>query len=450
MNATKDLTQGNPVKLILQFSFPVFLGYLFQEFYHTFDTIIVGRLLGSYALAAVGSTSPLVFLVFGFTQGTTQGFAVLTAQSFGAKNDKALKFSIASNIILNTSLTIIVTVTALITAKPILKIINTPENIFNQSYTYIFVIYAGIGASILYNACACILRSLGDSKTPLLFLIISSISNIILDFIFIKYLYVMGAALATVIAQLFSGIGCFIYIYKKFPNLHLSKKDFYISFNILRQHMKIGIPMGFQFSITAIGSIILQSALNNFGAFAIAGFSSAQKVEHLITTAANTIGVTCANFTGQNIGVKNIFRVRQGVKTCIYISIICCAFSMFIALVFPNQLTSLFVSENETGYTEILRYAKEFLFWCSLCFFPLYCIFIFRNTLQAMGFALIPLLGGVTELLARSIIAYTLPLFLGYTGICLASSIAWILTSLLLIISYSIIVKKHFTNRRIN
>lgn len=444
IRGTKDLTEGSPFKLICSFSFPVLLGFLFQELYHTADTIIVGRLLGSFALGAVGATSPLVFLVFGFVQGATQGFSVLTSQSFGAKNELQLKQSIAANIILNLILSFSLTLVALVTAKPILHLINTPENIFQQSYTYIFIIYSGIAASVLYNACACILRALGDSKTPLIFLIISSILNIILDFVLIKFFHagIAGAAFATLISQLISGLTSLIFIYKKFPTLRLSKRDFLLSHGTLIPHIKIGVPMGFQFSITAIGSIILQSALNNFGAFAIAGFSSAQKVEHLVTIAANTMGVASATFTGQNIGAKRLDRVKKGVKTCLFISLFCSILSMFIALVFPNQLTSLFVSKTTPGYTEVLHCAKTFLFWCSLCFFPLYCIFIFRNALQAMGYAFIPLMGGVTELLCRSIVAYTLPKFLGYTGICLAGSIAWLMASLLLIVSYSIIIRK--------
>lgn len=444
MAKIKDLTVGNPFKLIISFSIPVLLGFLFQELYHTCDTIIVGRLLGSYALGAVGSTSPLIFLIFGFIQGATQGFAILTSQAFGAKNPKQLKLSISVNIFLNLLLTIVITLISLWTARPILKMINTPQNIFEESYNYIFIIYCGIFTSILYNSCACILRALGDSKTPLIFLIISSVLNIILDIIFIKYisLGVSGAALATVIAQLLSGLSCLIFIYKNYPIIRLKKEDFSITKNIVFQHAKIGLPMGFQFSITAIGSIFLQSELNKFGAFAIAGFSSAQKVEHLVTIAANTIGVASANFTGQNIGAKNILRVKQGVKSCLLISLICAGISMAIALIFPKELTSLFVSLNTPGYNQVLDCAKEFLFWCSLCFFPLYCIFIFRNTLQAMGYAFIPLLGGLTELLCRTIVAITLPKLIGYTGICLAGSIAWLLTSLLLVVSYFIIIKR--------
>lgn len=444
MKGTKDLTVGNPLKLICSFSFPVLIGFLFQELYHTADTIIVGRLLGAQSLGAVGATSPLIFLVFGFIQGVTAGFAVLTAQAFGSKDLQQLKKSFVMNIKLNFYLSILTTILAVGTLNAILKLINTPTEIFNQSKNYLKIIYLGISASVLYNATACILRAIGDSKTPLLFLIFSSILNIVLDVVFIKTFTngVEGAALATVISQAIAGIGCAIFIKVKFPQLKITKSDIAVDVPVAKSHIKIGIPMGIQFSITAIGSIILQSSLNNFGAFAIAGFSAAQKVEHLVTIAANTFGVTVANFTGQNIGAKRLDRVEQGIKTCVWLSALCAAFSMLIALCFPEQISALFIQKGTIGYDEVIKASKEFLFWCSLCFYPLYLIFIFRNALQAMGYSFIPLMGGVTELLSRSLCAIILPTFIGYTGICVAGSIAWFLAATLLFISYICYMKK--------
>lgn len=444
MAKTKDLTSGSPLKLIVTFSFPVLLGFFFQELYHTADTIIVGRLLGSQALGAVGATSPLIFLVFGFIQGATAGFAVLTAQAFGAKDKKKLEYSVAANIILNLLMTLVITLLSITTVTPILKLINTPENIFSMSRSYLLIIYSCIFCSVLYNATSCILRAIGNSRMPLIFLIISSLLNIILDYVFIRFCSwgVKGAAWATVIAQAFSGLLSLIYIKSKVDVLHINKKSFHINDKILINHAKTGFPMGFQFSITAIGSTILQSALNHFGAYAIAGFSAAQKTEHLVSVAANTMGVAAANFTGQNYGAKRLDRVRDGVKTFILLSVFCAALSMFIALVFPKELTGLFVKADVAGYEEVMYAAKTFLFWCSLAFFPLYMIFIFRNTLQALGYSLMPLMGGVTELVCRSLTAFILPKYIGYTGICLAGSIAWVCASLLLAVSYAIIIRK--------
>ncbi len=444
MARTKDLTTGSPLKLIVSFSIPVLLGFFFQELYHTCDTIIVGRLLGSEALGAVGATSPLIFLVFGFIQGATAGFAVLTAQAFGAKDKKKLEYSVAANLILNALMTLIITILSLCTVSPILKLINTPQNIFSMSQSYLVIIYSCIACSVLYNAASCILRAIGNSKMPLVFLIISSVLNIILDYVFIHFYNwgVRGAAWATVIAQAVSSILSIIYIIARVPVLHINKKSFNINAKVLIDHAKVGFPMGFQFSITAIGSTILQSALNQFGACTIAGFSAAQKTEHIVSVAANTMGVAAANFTGQNYGAKRMDRVRSGVKTCVLLSVFCAAISMFIAMVFPEQLSSLFVKQNATGYDEVILAAKTFLFWCSLAFFPLYMIFIFRNTLQALGYPFMPLMGGVTELVCRSVTAFTLPKIIGYTGICVAGSIAWVCASLLLIVSYLVIMNR--------
>ncbi len=444
MAKTKDLTSGSPFKLIISFSFPVLLGFFFQELYHTADTIIVGRLLGSEALGAVGATSPLIFLVFGFIQGATSGFAVFTSQAFGAKDKQKLEQSVAANIILNVIMSAVITFISVVSVSSVLKLINTPDSIFEMSRDYLLIIYSCISFSVLYNATSCILRAVGNSKMPLIFLVISSVLNIILDYVFIKFFFwgVKGAAWATAIAQAVSGIISLIYIKSRVQVLHINKNSFHINSRILHNHAKIGIPMGFQFSITAIGSTILQSALNQFGAYTIAGFSAAQKTEHLVSVAANTMGVASANFTGQNFGARRLDRVKDGVKTCVLLSVFCAAISMFIALVFPAELTGLFVSQDVAGYSEVIYAAKTFLFWCSLAFFPLYLIFIFRNTLQALGHSLMPLMGGVTELLCRSLAAFTLPKLIGYTGICVAGSIAWVCASSLLIISYAVIIKK--------
>lgn len=441
---THDMTEGNPFKLIFFYSIPVLLGNLFQNFYSMADSIIVGRLLGTNALAAVGNTGPMNFLIIGFICGLTSGFAVIAAQAFGAKNHDELKRSIAMNIILNTFFGIIFTILALLTNKPLLELINTPEEILKDSKLYLNIIYSGLFATILYNATSCILRAVGDSKTPLYFLILSSILNIILDIVLIKYtnLEVAGAALATVIAQLISGLLSVILIIKKYPELHAKKEHFTWCTSFASKHLKIGAPMAFQFSITAIGVIVLQGALNKFGPSVIAAYTAAGKVEQLIAVAAGSFGVVMANYAGQNYGAKRIDRIRSGTRAGTILTLGFSILSMLIAFVFPEQLTSLFVNTTSSGYSDVIKYSKEYLFLTAIFYPPLFLIFIFRNVLQSIGKTFMPLMGGFFELIARSACAFILPIFIGYAGICFAGPVAWLSAAIPLLISYIVIIRR--------
>lgn len=440
-----DMTEGNCVKHILTFSIPLLFGNIFQQMYNMVDAIIVGKLLGTNALAAVGSTGPMHFLVFGFVSGLTSGFAVIAAQKFGAKDYAGLKRSTAMNVKLNLLSTIIFTTIALFLAKGILTLINTPKEIFNDAYDYIMIIYGGIWALVLYNTASCLLRAIGDSRSPLYFLIISSIMNIILDLVFIiKFnLGIKGAAWATVISQAFSGIISVVYIIKKYKILHPSKKDFDKDIWFAKQHLAIGLPMALQFSITAIGCMILQGALNVFGAIKIAGYTAAQKVEMLVTVSAGTFGVTMANYTGQNLGANNIQRIKQGTLAG---AILCCVFAtvgMLVALIFPNQLSMLFIDMNSEISSQCLLSAKTYLYYTAPFYPMLFLIFIYRNVLQSMGHSFMPLMAGFFELIARLIVSIVAPPFLGFAGVCLANAIAWPAAAIPLIITYYRKIKKY-------
>ena len=441
---THDMTDGNPFKLIFFFAIPVLLGNLFQNFYSMADSIIVGRLLGTEALAAVGNTGPMNFLIIGFISGLTSGFAVIAAQAFGSKNKEELKRSIAMNIMLNVFFGIIFTVFALFTNKPLLKLINTPAEIIGDSKLYLDIIYSGLFATILYNATSCILRAVGDSKTPLYFLILSSILNIVLDIVLIKYttLGVAGAALATVIAQLVSGILSVILIICKYPELHVRKEHFTWCTSFASRHLKIGAPMAFQFSITAIGVIVLQGALNKFGPNVIAAYTAANKVEQLIAVAAGSFGVVMANYAGQNYGAKRIDRIRAGTNAGTILTLAFSFISMLIAMIFPEQLTNLFVDSQSSGYADVIKYSREYLTVTAIFYPPLFLIFIYRNVLQSIGKTFMPLMGGFFELIARSVCAFTLPLFWGYAGICLAGPVAWLSAAIPLLISYIVIIRR--------
>lgn len=432
---TKNMTTGNPVKLILIFSIPLLIGNIFQQFYSMVDTVIVGRYLGVDALAAVGSTTSFGFLVNGFVMGMTSGLAVLTAQKFGAKDEVGLRKSVASSLILSLITAVIFTVISILSARPILKLMNTPENIIDDAVTYIVIIYAGIIATVCYNIIASILRALGDSRTPLYFLIISSVLNIVLDLVFIINfsMGVGGAAYATIISQGISGILCFIYAYKKYKNLRLKKADFKVDKSYYTTHLKISIPIALQFSITAVGIMIVQSALNIFGSVVIASYTAASKVLQIVMQPAITFGVTMATFCAQNLGANNYKRIKEGVKKGAYISIISSIIAALILVLGGKFFVGIFIENPDA---EILAYAQEVFNYSALFFIPLGLIFIYRNALQGMGQSFVPMMAGVYELGARSLVAFTLPKFIGFTGICLSDPIAWIAACLPLAYTY--------------
>lgn len=440
-SSTKDMTLGEPLKLIFLYSIPLLLGNIIQQFYSMADTIIVGRLLGTEALAAVGTTGPMSFLVLGFVTGLTSGFAVISAQRFGAKDEDGLRRSVAMNVMLNAISAVLMTVISLVTAKPILRLINTPESIFADATTYITIIYIGIAAIILYNGTACILRALGDSKSPLYFLVISAVLNIVLDILFIAQfkMGVAGAAWATVISQAFSGVASLIYMVVRFPILRTKRNDYQWNGWFAWQHLKIGLPMAFQFSITAIGVIVLQGALNRFGPIRIAAYTAAQKVEQLVAVAAGTFGVTMANYTGQNLGARRLDRIKEGTNKSCLLTIAMSLVSMTIALAFADQLTGLFVKD---GGQDVIESARQYLHTTAIFYPALFVIFIYRNVLQSIGKGFMPLMAGVFELVARTIAAYTLPSAFGFLGVCFAGPLAWIAAALPLFIAYTVIIRK--------
>jgi len=451
-SATKagmDMTTGEPFKLILLYSLPIILGNIFQQLYNMCDTIIVGRLLGPDALAAVGTTGPMNFLVLGFLYGISSGCAVITAQRYGAKDIAGLKRSVAMNIILNVAIGIVFTILSCALTMPILHAIHTPQEIIHDSFSYIFVIFLGILSIVLYNACACILQAVGDSKTPLYFLIMSSLLNIGLDIFFIIKFHwgVAGAAWATVISQLLAGTGALVTIIVKYPVLHVSKADFEWNTQFAMKHLKVGLNMGFQFSITAIGVIILQGALNKFGPIKIAAFTAGQKVENLVTIAATTFGVTMANYGGQNLGAGRIDRIKQGVTKACILTVLFAFLSAIIASLFSKELAGMFLSnapEDAQKNEQIVALAGTYLRMVSVFFPILFVLFIYRNVLQSIGRGFWPLMGGVFELLARTVAAYTLPAIWGFKGICAAEPSAWCAATIPLAIAYYIIMS-HFT-----
>ncbi len=432
---TNDMTKGSPLKIFIFFSIPLLIGNIFQQLYSMVDTIIVGRFVGVDALAAVGTTGSMFFLVNGMILGLTSGFGVLVSQKFGAKDESGIKKAVASNIILTVISTIIITLIALLVKNPLLKLMNTPNNIFKDANIYITIIFVGIITQAIYNMAAGILRALGDSKTPLYFLIISSVLNIILDLVFIaKFnMGVAGAAYATNIAQGFAAVLCIIYSYRKFKILRLKKEDFNVEKEYFKIHLKIGIPMGLQFSVTAVGIIIVQSAINVFGSTVIAAYAASSKVLQLVMQPAISFGVTIATYAGQNLGAKRFDRIKYGIKIMNKVSIISSLIAGFILVFFGKYFVMLFI---EKPTPEIYSYAQQVFNYSAIFFIPLGFILVYRNVLQGMGDSFIPMIAGVAELLARAVVAFTLPKFIGFVGICLSDPVAWIAAAVPLMIAY--------------
>lgn len=438
---TNDMTQGSPLKIFIFFSIPLLIGNIFQQLYSMVDTIIVGRFVGVDALAAVGSTGSMFFLVNGMILGLTSGFGVLVSQKFGAKDEAGVKKAVASNITLTLISTFLMTVIALIVKNPLLRMMNTPENIFDNANTYITIIFAGLITQALYNMSAGILRALGDSKTPLYFLIISSILNVILDLVFIINfkMGVSGAAYATNIAQGFSAVLCLIYSYKRFQVLRLKKEDFKVETHYYTKHLKIGVPMGLQFSVTAVGIIIVQSAINVFGSIVIASYTASSKVLQLVMQPSISFGVTIATYAGQNLGAGRFDRIKNGMKIMNKVSTVTSLIAGAILIFLGKYFVTLFI-ENPTP--EIFSYAQQVFNYSAVFFIPLGFIFVYRNVLQGIGESFVPMMAGVYELVARSIVAFTLPKFIGFTGICLSDPIAWIAAAVPLMITYYRKMKK--------
>ena len=433
----RDMTAGSPAKLILAFSVPLLIGNIFQQLYSMVDTIIVGRILGVSALAAVGSTGSLSFLVLGFVMGITSGFSVLAAQRFGAGDERGLRHFVAMSVYLGLIISAILTVLTIWLTRPMLALMNTPEDIMDSAAIYIIIIFAGILPSMFYNLLAGVLRALGDSKTPLYFLIISSVLNIVLDLFFIVTFHagVAGAAYATVLSQAVSAVLCLFYIRKRFPILRFRKEELAYNHRSACQLMKVGIPMALQFSITAIGTMILQSAINSFGSTVVGAYTAACKAEQLATQPAVTFGATMASYTGQNLGAGRMDRIRRGVNSCIVISCIFSVLGALLVIFGGGALVSLFITGDQP---EVMAYAREYLNTIAVFFIPLGLIFIYRNTLQGMGDGFMPMMAGVAELVMRAFVAFYLAGRLGYLGICLAGPIAWIGADIPLMLTYYI------------
>lgn len=435
------MTKGSELKLIISFAVPMFLGMLFQQFYSMVDTMIVGKLLGVNPLAGVGSTASLNFMVIGFCSGVCNGFAIPVAQMFGARNDSDLRRYVANSTWLCVAFSIVLTAGVSIACRPILKLMNTPEEIFDYAYIYILIIFLGIPFTFLYNILAAIIRSLGDSKTPVVFLAISSVINIVLDLVFILvfHMNVEGPALATVISQAVSGGICLWYMKKKFPVLKISRNEWKFRKRHAAILCKMGIPMGLQYSITAIGTLVIQAAVNSLGASVVAGVTAAQRINAFVACPIESLGQTMAPFAGQNAGAGKTDRIGRGLLMASL-----CGFAasviLFVLIIFTGKNLSLLFLES--SQTEIIDYAYRFLLFCSGGYCLLTLVNAVRFSIQGMGFSGLAVTAGIMEMGARTFAGLCLAKWLGFTGICMAHPLAWICADIFLIPAFFYCKKK--------
>lgn len=431
-NTTKDMTSGSTMKLILGFAVPLLMGMLFQQVYSLVDTIIVGRFLGVSALAAVGATGSINFLIVGFCQGICNGFALPVAQRFGAKDYNGLRKYVGNSAVLTIIFGGAITLITVIACRPILELMQTPADIIDLSYHYIVVIFAGIPAIMLYNILSAYLRSLGDSITPVIFLVLSAGLNIGLDLLFIVTFHwgVFGAAFATVLSQAVSGILCLILIIKKFDLLHLKREDWKLDWGYSRYLLIMGLPMGLQYSITAIGSVILQASVNTLGSTAVASMTAGSRISMFVVCPFDALGSTMATFGGQNVGAGRLDRLGRGLRSAVILGAIYSALILVVLIFFGRNLILLFVSAKEAA---VIAQAKQFLVTNAAFYLMLALVNIVRFLIQGMGFSGFAVFAGVFEMVARTLVGLVFVPIFGFTAACSANPLAWIFADCFLI-----------------
>ena len=438
-SAQSDMTSGSPMKIILWFTLPIFIGNVFQQFYNMADAVIVGKFVGNNALAAVGSTGTIMFLINGFVIGMTAGFTVLTAQKFGAGDERGIRKSVTGAAWLSLIVGLILTAAFMVFMKPLLTLMNTPADIFDDAYAYIMIISGGILAQMLYNLLASVLRALGNSRVPLYFLILSAVLNIVLDLVFVIVFQMgaAGAAVATIISQGVSGLLCLVYIGKKVQLLRMTKEDWKPQTALLSAQLKVGIPMALQYSITAIGTMMVQSSLNILGSTLVAAYTAAGKIEQVVTQAYIAMGTTMATYGAQNMGAGDVPRIRQGFKACTIIGIVYSFIAAAFVMTAGKYMTYLFVSED---VGTIMNSVDIYLKCVGIFFIPLAVVNIYRNGIQGLGYGLLPMTAGIAELIGRGVVAVIAAGQRSYLGVCFASPAAWILAGGLLIVKYYYII----------
>ena len=441
MNKELNLTTGAPARVILKFALPILLTYLLQQFYSIVDTVVVGKFLGKDALAGVGSTGSINFMIVGFCMGICMGFVIPVAQRYGAGDFAAMRKFIANSIWTALTFSVIITVIVSIFCRQILVLMNTPENIIQEAYDYILVIFLGIPITIAYNLMAGVIRSIGDSTSPFVILLLASVVNIGFDILSVTVLDmgVVGPALATVLAQAFSAVLCLILIIRKYPVLHISKSEWRPIKSSIVTLCSMGIPMGLQYSITAIGNVVLQAGTNSLGSSAVAATSAASKIISFTGCPSDALGSSMATFAGQNLGAKKVDRIGQGLKAATIIGFIY-AVGLLILMMFASEfLMTWFVDASET---QIIKDGALYIVINTAFYCLLTIVNTFRFTIQGLGYSNFAIISGIMEMIARAASSILLIPAVGFIGVCLGSPLAWVLADIFLIPAYCFKKKK--------
>ncbi len=429
---TKSMTEGNAFKEILLFMLPLALGSIFQQAYNLADAAIVGQTLGANALASVGVSSSVQFLVLGFCTGSAQGFAIPIATAFGAKREKDIKQYFYIGFILLLVIACIVTTGCTLLTKQILLLLKTPTNILDNSYWYLFIIFLGIPFTLLYNYLAAVLRSIGDSKTPFMFLAFSSVLNICLDFFCIVSLHwgVPGAAIATIFSQAVSSFLCLFLIHVKFPLLHTTPETKKWDKEMALRMVNMGVPMGLQFSITAIGSMMMQASNNALGSAYVSALAAGQKINNFAMCPFEALGASISTFISQNLGAKNKDRIYEGLKIGTIVALIYSVIAGLVLVFTGYYLGMLFVSSSEIA---VLSYTAQYLKYVGICYALLGLLYVYRMSTQGIGESRLAIQAGVLEMIARTGASLLIVSKLGYTGICIEDPLAWVFADLYII-----------------
>lgn len=441
MNSSKEMTQGASLPLIFNFTLPLLLGNLLQQTYSLIDAAIVGKFLGINALASVGASSSVIFLILGFCNGCCCGFGIPVAQKFGARDYATMRRYIHIALRLAVGMSVSIAVITSLLCAGILRMMQTPELIFRDAYLYLLVTFIGVPCTFFYNLLSSIIRALGDSKTPFYFLLFSTILNIVLDLFCILVLGwgVAGAAIATVVAQGISAGLCYFYMYRHFPIMKMEKGEEQFDSTLAKNMLGIGVPMGLQFSITAIGSIMLQSSNNALGTACVAAFTAAMRIKMFFLCPFETIGIAMATYVGQNYGAGKPERVWQGIKSSSLMMAIYAVFTFAVLMLFSRQILYMFVDPSET---EILKDATLFLH-VAATFFPLVGVLcILRYSIQGAGFTNLAMFSGVAEMLARILVSLIAVPIWGYVAVCFGDSTAWLFADVFLVPAFWYVYKQ--------
>ena len=438
---SKEMTSGAPFPQILNFTFPLLLGNLLQQTYSLVDAAIVGKFLGLNALASVGASTSVVFLILGFCNGCCGGFAIPVAQKFGAKDYTMMRRFVSVSLKLSGIMSVLIAIVTSLLCAFILRSMQTPSNIFDGAYIYLLVTFIGVPCTFYYNLLSSIIRALGDSKTPFWFLLFATVLNIILDLVCILLLGwgVAGAAFTTVFSQGISAVLCYWYMNKKFEILRTLPSERRFRPELARQLMSIGVPMGLQFSITAIGSIMLQSANNALGTACVAAFTAAMRIKMCFLCALDSLGMAMATYSGQNYGAGKPGRIWEGIKSSLWMVIIYCVVVNLIMWSFADKFALLFIDPSET---EVLKDTSLFLH-INISFFPfLGLLSVLRYSIQGAGYTQLAMFSGVSEMIARTLVSVIFVPWWGFWGVCFGDPMAWFFANLFLVPAFAYVYKR--------